>query len=141
MLGRLGLPFRGHRDDSKYCANVGEYSGGGVGNFIELLNYRVRGGDTVLKNHLNTCSNNATYISKTAQNELISCCSQYIKNVLIKKVKESQFYSILADEASDCSTKGQLSLVLRFVDVSGEIREEFFGFLHCSLGLSGEVKP
>ena len=66
LLGRLGLPFRGHRDDSKYCADVGEYSGGGVGNFIELLNYRVRGGDTVLKNHLNTCSNNATYISKTA---------------------------------------------------------------------------
>ena len=44
LLGRLGLPFRGHRDDSKYCADVGEYSGGGVGNFVEILNYRVRGG-------------------------------------------------------------------------------------------------
>ena len=31
LLGRLGLPFRGHRDDCKYHPNVGEYSSGGVG--------------------------------------------------------------------------------------------------------------
>ena len=37
LLERLGLPFRGHRDDSQYHPNVGEYSSGGVGNFIECL--------------------------------------------------------------------------------------------------------
>ena len=52
LLGRLGLPFRGHRDDSQYHPNVGEYSSGGAGNFIECLGYRVRGGDTELENHL-----------------------------------------------------------------------------------------
>ena len=31
-LGRLGLLFRGHRDDSRYHSQVGEYSTGGVGN-------------------------------------------------------------------------------------------------------------
>ena len=36
-LGRLGLPFRGHHDDSKYHPKVGEYSTGGVGNFVEFL--------------------------------------------------------------------------------------------------------
>ena len=35
FLERLGLPFRGHRDDSQYHPNVGEYSSGGLGNFIE----------------------------------------------------------------------------------------------------------
>ena len=34
LLGRLGLPFGGHRDDSQYHPNVGEYLSGGVGNFI-----------------------------------------------------------------------------------------------------------
>ena len=44
-LGRLFLPFRGHRDDSKYHPKVGEYSTGGVSNFVEFLQFRVRGGD------------------------------------------------------------------------------------------------
>ena len=30
LLGRLGLAFRGHRDDSRFHPNVGEYSSGGV---------------------------------------------------------------------------------------------------------------
>ena len=101
LLGRLGLAFRGHRDDSQFRANVGEYSSGGVGNFVELLNYRVRGGDSVLENHLRTCSKNASYISKTSQNELINCCGNYIKDILIKEIKENRFFSISADEASD----------------------------------------
>ena len=32
LCGRLGLAFRGHRDDSKYHPEVGSYSQGGVGN-------------------------------------------------------------------------------------------------------------
>ena len=28
--GRLGLPLRGHRDDSKYHPKVGQFSAGGV---------------------------------------------------------------------------------------------------------------
>ena len=30
LLGRLGLPFRGHRDDSQHHSNAEEY----LGNFI-----------------------------------------------------------------------------------------------------------
>ena len=139
MLGRLRLPFRGHRDDSQYHPNVGEYSSGGAGNFIECLGYRVRGGDTELENHLKTCSKNASYISKTSQNELICCCGKFIKDALIKDIKESNFFSILADEASDCSNQDQLSLVLRYADKDGEIRVECLGFLHCELDLTGKA--
>ena len=45
----------------------------------------------------------------------------------------------MADEASDCSNQEQLSFVLRFIDKYGEIREEFLGFLHCELDLSGKA--
>ena len=42
-LGRLGLPFLGHRNDSKYHPQEGEYSTGGAGNSVEILQFRVRG--------------------------------------------------------------------------------------------------
>ena len=44
LCGHLGLPLRGHRDDTKYHAEVGSYSSGEVGNFIESI--KVRSGDT-----------------------------------------------------------------------------------------------
>ena len=114
-LERLGLPFRGHRDDSKYHPKVGEYSTGGVGNFVEFLQFRVRGGDKVSEQHLKDCSKNTSYISKTSQNDLISCCEQFITDLVVRKIKENKFFSILADEASDCSNQEQLSLVMRYV--------------------------
>lgn len=41
-----------------------------VGNFIDFLNYGVRRGDSNLKEHLIACKKNASYISKSSQNEL-----------------------------------------------------------------------
>ena len=78
---------------------VREYSSGGVGNLIECLGYRVSRGDTELENHLKTCRKNASYISKTSQNELIYCCGKLLKDALINDIKESDFFSVLADEA------------------------------------------
>ena len=47
LLAKFVLPFRVHRDDSQYHPNVGEYSSVGVGDFIEFLGHRVRGGHTL----------------------------------------------------------------------------------------------
>ena len=65
-------------------------------------------------------------------------CGKFRKDTLIKDIKESKFFSFLADEASGCSNQVQLSFVLRFVDKDGQIREELLGFLHFELGLSGK---
>ena len=137
FCGRLGLPLRGHRDDSQYHPDVGNYSSGRVGNFVESLNFRIRAGDKVLEDHLKTSGKNQTYISKTSQNKIINCCGQVIIDTIINEVKESKFFSIIADEAADSSGKEQMSLVLRFVDTKLNIREEFIAFLHCKWGLSG----
>ena len=86
----------------------------------------------MLEQHLKTCSKNASYISKTSQNDLISCCGQFITKLVVRKIKENQFFfSILADEASDCSNQEQLSLVIRYVDSDCVIREEFLGISYC----------
>ena len=129
FCGRLGLPLRGHRDDSKYHPEVGGFSTENVGNFVEALNFRVRGGDEVLHEHLTSCGKNQSYISKTSQNKIIRCSGEVIRDQLINEIKESKFYSIIADEAKDSSHKEQMSLVLRFVDTDHNIREEFIAFI------------
>ena len=72
FCGRTNTSLRGHRDGAQYHPNIGEYSDGRVGNFIELLNFAVRRGDKVLENHLQNHQKNASYISKTSQNKLIT---------------------------------------------------------------------
>ena len=44
----------------------------------------------------------------------------------------------MADEASDIAGKEQMSLVLRFVDKSFHIREDFIKFIHCKEGFYGK---
>ena len=120
------MPLCGHCDDSKYHhPEVGGYSNGGVGNFIEALNFRVQGGDKVLEDHLRTCKKNRSYISKTSQNKLIICCGDVITDKLVNEVKESTFYTIRADKPADSSHKEQMSLVLRFVDSEMNVRSLF----------------
>ena len=138
LCGRLGLAFRGHLDDSQYHPEVGNYSTGGVGKFVEMLNFRVRGGDKILEDHLKSCGKNQSYISKTSQNKLIKCCGEVITDKIIADLKANKFYSIIADEAKDISNMEQMSLMLRFVDQEMNIREEFVGFLDCKYGLKGE---
>ena len=53
---------------------------------MEVLNYRIRGGDSVYEDHLRTCSKHASYISKPSQNELINCCGNYIKGIFVKEI-------------------------------------------------------
>ena len=62
-----------------------------------------------------------------------------ITEILVGEVKHAKFFSVLADEATDCSNVEQMAIVLRFVDGLFQIREEFLGFVACQKGLSGEV--
>ena len=93
----------------------------------------------MLEKHLKNCSKYASYISKASQNDLISCCGQFITELVVRKIKENQLFSILADEPSDCSNQEELSLVIRHVDSDCVIRKEFLGFLHCVLRFSGKA--
>ena len=74
---------------------------------------------------------------KSSQNDLIRWCGQFVSKLVVRKTKEN-FFSKLADEASDCSNQKQLSLAIRCVDSDCVTREELLGFLHCDLGLSGK---
>ena len=69
---------------------------------------------------------------------MIKCFGQVIAEKIVNDVKESKFFTIIADEAADSSHKEQMAFALRFLDKNMEIREEFIAFLQCKWGLSGE---
>ena len=124
--GKQNIALRGHRDDDKTLDDSQN-----PGNFKSLLKFRVEAGDEILKEHFNTAPKNATYTSKTIQNELIEVVGDWIRKKIVKEIKEAQVYTILADEVADVSNTEQLSLVLRFVDGMGRIKEMFTGFIRC----------
>ncbi|XP_065663604.1 zinc finger MYM-type protein 1-like [Hydra vulgaris] len=139
FLGRNDIAFRCHRDDSKYHPEIGETCKNniGIGNFVELLNFRIEAGDKVLEHHIRSAPKDATYISKTTQNELIECCGKTIEEVLIIKIKSSGYFSILCDGAFDCSNVEQLSLVIRYIECDNVICEDFLRFIECKSGTTG----
>ena len=96
---------------------------------MRLLNYQVQGCDVTLEGHLKDHVKNASYVSKTTQNELSRCCGQYITEQVVSEVKKSKYYAIIADETCDISCKEQMPLVSRFIDSDINIRKEFFRFI------------
>ncbi|XP_068686728.1 52 kDa repressor of the inhibitor of the protein kinase-like [Montipora foliosa] len=68
---------------------------------------------------------------------MITTVGKYISNNLSREVRESKYFSILADEAADISNKEHLSVVIRFVDSEKNIPEEFVGFYLCEGGTAG----
>jgi len=105
--------LRGHRDDGKLVLAVGKTAvddGGGDdidapdsqqsdsevnndGNFRALLQFRTDAGDMQLQRHLSTASNNATYISKTSQNDLIASCAAVLTEKIAQRVRQANFFS------------------------------------------------
>ena len=97
--GKQNLPLRGHRDDGNTIVE-NEALLAKEGNFRALLQYRIQSGDEALKQHLEKCNKNSTYISKTIQNQLIDIIGKLILKQIIEEVKQAQFYTILLDETS-----------------------------------------
>ena len=133
FCARQNIALRGHRDDACHLQSPENNSG----NFQNLLNLMENCGDDVLKEHFKNVPRNATYRSKTTQNNIIDISAKFVADNVVNEVKEAKYFSILADEGTDVSVKEQLSLVIRFVDSASNIREEFLGFIHCVKGTSG----
>ena len=107
FCGRQGIALRGNRDDRPL---VEEDPNGNHGNFLALLQFRVQSGDKVLLDHLKSAGGNATYTSKTIQNELIEICGDIIRDKILAKIRQARYYSVIADEATDVSNDEQLSI-------------------------------
>ncbi|XP_048575424.1 52 kDa repressor of the inhibitor of the protein kinase-like [Nematostella vectensis] len=129
--GENNIPLRGLRDSDPTNAAL-------AGNFQALLEFQVDSGDQILEQHLENAPRNATYISKTIQNQMISTVGAHILNNLSQEMRDSKYFSVMADEAADIANKENISVVIRFLDSTKNFREEFIGMYICKEGTTGE---
>ncbi len=73
------------RDDKKHTADPTN----NAGNFRAFLQYRVNGGDTLLQEHYQNAPKNATYKSKTTQNELIDIIGAVFQKKIVLDIQAS----------------------------------------------------
>lgn len=133
FCGRNGLPLRGHRDTDPFHFNLSEKENGMLreeGNFRQLLRFRLDSGDQILKQHLETASKNANYLSWKIQNQIVSACNHIILKKIVERANKSKCFSVLADETTDISTKEQVSICVRFIDEEdNKLHENFLQFI------------
>ncbi|KAL4112793.1 hypothetical protein QTP88_016522 [Uroleucon formosanum] len=123
FLGKQELAFRGH-DKSSDSLNKG--------NFRELFEMHIIRCSQEIQNHYNSIKNIFTGMSKSTQNDLISCISEFLINQIKNEIKQCKFYSIQIDDTTDISQKTQCSIIIRYVTDKFELIERFLGFHNVS---------
>ena len=64
------------------------------------------------------------YISPVIINEMVSLMGQTILKEIIANVRDTLWYSLIADEATDVSRTEQLSITIRWVDKEYQVHED-----------------
>ena len=90
LTATQNIAQRGH-DESEESNNKG--------NFREILS-TVANHDPLVKRRL-TSIHNAKYTSKIIQNEVLGCLAEMVRSEIIEEVKNSEVFSIMADETKD----------------------------------------
>jgi hypothetical protein len=73
-----------------------------------------------------------TGVSPEIQNDSINCLDSVIDDEILKEINDCTFMSVQVDEASDVSTKEQVSMIVR-LDKGNEIVERQLGLVDVSM--------
>jgi len=104
------------------------------GNFLGLVQMLAEF-DPVIKDHVDRITNDQIrdhYLGPSIHNELINLLAFAIRSAIVAKVKEAKYFSVILDCTPDASSQEQMSLIIRYVDISSGyvcIEESFLGFL------------
>lgn len=106
MLGRSGLAFQG-TSDTRYHSNNG--------NFLKIVELLAEF-DPVMQEHVRRVlakeERQASYLSKTIQNELVTNISNNIKKHILESILKAKYYAIILDSTPDISKTEQMTLII-----------------------------
>lgn len=123
LCARQDIGLRGHREHE---------GSSNKGNFLEILDL-VASENSFLKKRMQDAPQNAKYVSKSTQNELLHAAAKVIIEGITDEIKRAHFFSLIADETRDVSRVEQLSLCFRYVHPEDHtVKERFLGFTDCS---------
>ncbi|XP_072333509.1 52 kDa repressor of the inhibitor of the protein kinase-like isoform X2 [Scyliorhinus torazame] len=127
LLGRQNVPLGGSGAEnlSDLC-NTPD-------NIQALLEFRMNAGDEILRKRFETTAVNAVYCPKSLQKDLLAICEMCIREEVLREVRDSNFFSIITDEVINVAGLDHVSMLIRFVDESDCLRQEFVGFIPCEL--------
>ncbi|ESR45540.1 TTF-type domain-containing protein [Citrus sinensis] len=117
FLLRQGLAFRGH-DESEESSNRG--------NFLELLKFLADHNKDIKAVTLESAPSFLKVTCHDTQKDIVSACAIETTNAIIREMGDA-FFSILVDESRDVSIKERMVIVLRHVNISGQVVERFIG--------------
>ncbi|XP_065917551.1 zinc finger MYM-type protein 1-like [Dysidea avara] len=121
LCSRQNISIRGHREGIESSNR---------GNFLEMFELIAKHDPVVRKRMAITKS--AKYTSPMIQNEILGCMGDIVQAKICADVKKAGMYSILADEARDCSKVEQLAIILRYVDLgSATVHERFLTYVEA----------
>ncbi|XP_042446656.1 zinc finger MYM-type protein 1-like [Zingiber officinale] len=116
------LPFRRH-DESSTSSNRG--------NFLELLKwYSSECPEVAPVVGINAPGNNQM-IAPKIQKQLVNACAVETTNDILDDLGD-RWFTLLLDEARDCSVKEQMAVVIRYVNKYGEVIERFITVVHVA---------
>ncbi|GKV30692.1 hypothetical protein SLEP1_g39478 [Rubroshorea leprosula] len=112
--------FRGH-DESLDSKNRG--------NFLEMINLLTSYNKEVNEVVLENAPQNAKYTSPTIQKEILQVFARKVQAEICKEIGDAKF-CLIVDEARDESKREQMSIVVRFVDKDGFVKERLLDVVH-----------
>lgn len=116
LTATQNIAQRGHRESN---------DSDNKGNFLAILN-QIAKHDPFVQRRLDA-HGNAKYTSHQIQNEILQGLAEMVQREIIDEVKQSEVFSVLADETKDLQKKEQISLVVRYY-YDGAIHESFLHF-------------
>ncbi|KAM5185950.1 52 kDa repressor of the inhibitor of the protein kinase-like [Callospermophilus lateralis] len=123
LMGKQNIPLDGHEADE---IPEGLFT---PDNFQALLECRINSGEEVLRKRFETTAVNTLFCSKTQQKQMLEICESCIREETLREVRDSHFFSIITDDVVDIAGEEHPPVLVRFVDESHNLREEFVGFL------------
>jgi hypothetical protein len=107
--------FRGHNERSESKNR---------GNFLKMMKLLASYNEQVCALLLGNAPQNAKYTSHQIQKEILHVFARNVQSSIRHEIGDARF-CLIVDEARDESRREQMSIVIRFVDRSGFIRERF----------------